>query len=320
MTHLSGYQARDYEVVDYRMWQPPGTDLWFRGPARPDLVRGEYIAFLGAAQTFGCLCERPFPAILEERLRRPCLNLGYGGAGPGFFLARPDLLTCINSAAVVVVQVMSGRSADNSLFESGGLEYLTRRADGVRLGATQAWEEALYRQRIAVAPNAPRSIRRVAGKVNQLLARPMARRLVRETLANYERDCAALLSAIERPVILFWFSRRAPRYARRYDSLGGVFGEFPQLVDEQTLQRLLKPQISYVECVSSRGTPHALKSRFTAEPVAIDPAKDRPDLGAYLIREDSYYPSPEMHEDAADSLLPHIESLMAVQSPAVVPE
>jgi hypothetical protein len=319
VTHLSGYQKRDSEVVDYRMWQLPGTDLWFRGPARRDLVAGEYVAFVGAAQTFGCLCERPFPALLEERLRRPCLNLGYGGAGPAFFLSRPELLSHVNAAGLVVIQIMSGRSADNSLFESGGLEYLTRRADGVQLGATRAWEDVLSRRLIRVPPSAPRLIQRAAGKINRLLARPSVARLVEETLANYERDFERLLAVIKPPVVLFWFSRRSPRYERRYDSLAGLFGEFPQLVDERTLHRLRAPHVRYVECVTRRGTPHVLRSRFTGVPVAIDPARDRPDLSGTLIREDSYYPSPEMHADAAAALFPAAFALMGLPAPAAAP-
>jgi hypothetical protein len=319
VTHLSGYQDRDSEVVDYRMWQLPGTDLWFRGPARRDLVAGEYVAFVGAAQTFGCLCEQPFPALLEERLHRPCLNLGYGGAGPAFFLSRPELLSYVNAAGLVVIQVMSGRSADNSLFESGGLEFLTRRADGVQLGATRAWEEVIGRKPIWVPLSAPQLIERAAGKINRLLARPLVSRLVKETLANYERDFTRLLAAIEPPIILFWFSRRKPRYQRRYDSLAGLFGEFPQLVDERTLHRLRTPRVQYVECVTHRGTPHVLRSRFTGAPVTIDPARDRPDLGGTLIGADSYYPSPEMHADAAAALFPAAFAITAPPAPVAAP-
>ncbi len=316
VTHLPGYQDRDYEVVDYQMWQLPGADLWFRGPARTDLIPGEYVAFVGAAQTFGCLCARPFPVLLEQRLRRPCLNLGYGGAGPAFFLSQPELLRRINSAGAVVIQIMSGRSADNSLFESLGLEYLTRRSDGVRMGATQAWSDVLYEPRIRIPARFPRLIRGLTARVNLLLARPALKRLAEETVANYERDFAELLEAITAPVILFWFSRRAPRYVRRFDTLPGLFADFPQLIDETTVDKLRRSCARYVECVTSRGTPHALRSRFTGKPVAIDPARDRPDLGGSLIHEDSYYPSPEMHEDAARAILPAIEAVTSRRAPA----
>src|SRR5690606_20333234 len=82
--HLSGYQARDYDIVDYRMYELPGTRLWFRGPM-PDLEAGRYFTCIGAAQTFGCFCSQPFPDLLAQKLGLPSLNLGYGGAGPEFF-------------------------------------------------------------------------------------------------------------------------------------------------------------------------------------------------------------------------------------------
>ena len=85
--HLSGYQARDREVVDYRMTELPGTGLMFRGPLPEMLEAGSYFAAVGAAQTFGCLCEAPYPVLLAQAIGLPALNLGYGGAGPEFFLA-----------------------------------------------------------------------------------------------------------------------------------------------------------------------------------------------------------------------------------------
>ena len=61
--HLSGYQARDWEYVDYEMYQDEETGLWFRGP-RPVLEGGNYFTCVGAAQTFGCFCPEPYPELL----------------------------------------------------------------------------------------------------------------------------------------------------------------------------------------------------------------------------------------------------------------
>ena len=119
--HLSGYQVRDHEVVDYRMTRLPGTGLMFRGPLPPTLEAGSYFAAVGAGQTFGCLCEAPYPALLAEELGLPSLNLGYGGAGPEFFLRQEALLPYLNRARFVVLQVMSGRSQSNSHYACNGL-------------------------------------------------------------------------------------------------------------------------------------------------------------------------------------------------------
>ena len=47
--HLSGYAARDHEVIDYRMAELPATGLMFRGPL-PALETGRFVVCLGAAQ------------------------------------------------------------------------------------------------------------------------------------------------------------------------------------------------------------------------------------------------------------------------------
>jgi len=65
---------------------------------------------------------QPFPTLLGDRLNC-CLNLGVGGAGPRLFL-NGQFLDVINQAEAVVIQIMSGRSASNSLFDnsvSGGI-------------------------------------------------------------------------------------------------------------------------------------------------------------------------------------------------------
>jgi len=105
-----GYQERDWEIVDYQMYQHLGTGLHFRGPQPGGLKTGRYIVCVGAAQTFGCFCPKPFATLLSEALAVPVINFGYGGAGPSFFLNHEALLKEINNAACVVLQVMSARS------------------------------------------------------------------------------------------------------------------------------------------------------------------------------------------------------------------
>jgi hypothetical protein len=102
----------------------------FRGPP-VDLSR-LFIAFVGAAQTFGRFVNKPFPTLIGETLGAPVLNLGVGGAGPAF-CDRPRYLDILNRAEAVVFQVMSGRSASRSLFsnaDSGGLTGTTPLAPG----------------------------------------------------------------------------------------------------------------------------------------------------------------------------------------------
>jgi hypothetical protein len=274
---LGQYQERDYEIIDYELFSLPGTGFQIRGPAPTALERGEYFACVGAAQTFGCFCEKPYPTLLSERLHLAALNLGFAGAGPRFFVGEEALLTHVNQGRFVIVQVMSGRSEDNSLFDSGGREYLTRRHDGQKIGAEPAYRELLEKE--------------VVERVESI---------VEETRANWVQSFSALLKAIEVPTILFWYSKRSPDYEQRYSDVYALFGEFPHLVNRAMVEQIKPLADAYVECISARGLPQRLVSRFTGEPASV---MDRFDLGRAWQEFNTYYPSPEMHEDAADALL-----------------
>src|SRR5687767_7648017 len=94
------YQQLDRRLFDYDLQSLAGIpDKAFRGPA-VDLSR-PYVACIGAAQTFGRFCERPFPALLADRLGIQFLNLGVGGASPRLFDV-PEFLELANGAALVI--------------------------------------------------------------------------------------------------------------------------------------------------------------------------------------------------------------------------
>jgi len=273
--HLPGYARRDWRIVDYQLERLRGTNLKFRGPIPRQLEADSYIACIGAAQTFGCFTARPFPALLAERLGMATLNLGYGGAGPSFFLNNERLLDVVNGARLVVVQVMSARSETNSEFESEGLEYLRRRSDGQKVGAVSAYNELIRREaffhiRVGLS----------RGMAVYLSPPTRLRKLVAETRENWIRSYD---------------------YRERYHSVLGLFGEFPQLVNGSMVLAVRQMSDAYVECVSRRGLPQVLVDRFTGRPTSVDLRDDRPDLKATWKR-NRYYPSPEMHEDAAAAL------------------
>lgn len=305
--HLSDYQRRDFEVIDYGMRKLGTTGLSFRGPMPGSLASGDYFACIGAAQTYGCFCEHPFPDILAGKLGIPALNLGYGGAGPEFFARHGELDNYLNGGRFVIVQVMSGRSQSNSVFETRGLEYMVRRSDGVSLGADEAYGDLLFGPAILR--------RRPFGRVTRALA-PIfragrVRRVVAETRLAWIESYRVLLARIRVPTVLLWFSRRQPDYVERLRNVGSLFGEFPQLVNGETVADVRGLCGQYVECVTHRGSPQPLFSRFTGEPVSVDPACDRPDFAGQVWTHNAYYPSPEMHEDAAAALLPVCERVLS---------
>jgi hypothetical protein len=270
------YQHRDWNVIDYHEY-PLLKSFSARGPAPPSLDPKRYFACVGAAQTFGCFCEEPYPALLQRRLPLPALNLGQAGAGPRFFANQPLLLDLINRSRFAIVQVMSGRSEDNALFDSGGLGMVRRRSDGALRSAMGAWRELISDHE-----------------------QQYVERIVAETRQNWIDSFRALLSLIEPPKILFWFSVRSPEYTERFGSAEGLFGAFPQLVNQALLDEIRTACDHYVECVSDNGLPQPLFNRFDGEQTTIDYTlrNDRPMVLSY----NNYYPSPEMHRDAADAL------------------
>tara|TARA_R110002072_G_scaffold46591_13_gene129294 strand:+ start:14358 stop:15263 length:906 start_codon:yes stop_codon:yes gene_type:complete len=295
-----GYQARDAAIVDYQLWQPAPDGRWLRGPRPDQLVPGSYFACVGAAQTFGCFVARPWPTLLQQQLGLPALNLGIAGAGPALF--RNDaLLQLLRGARFVVYQVMSGRSADCSRFATGGHERVTL-PDGRQLGAGAAWSELLQQDLRGI--NNP-VLRGIKNRLCAAFGRKHIRRLVAETQSNWSSDFRALIKDVARPSALLWFSKRTPQHRPRYHSLEALFGEFPQLIDATMVRSLAAEADHYVECVTSRGSPQPLA-------VPVRPADAGTGEAADLLwSHNAYYPSPEMHEDAAKALLGVVKGLSA---------
>lgn len=284
------YQDPDRRVVDYQAYCldegiiDPSTrrPLHIRGPRADGPAKGKYFVCLGAAQTFGRFCARPFPSILAERLNIPVLNISHGGAGPAFFHRSERLLSYLNDACFVVLQVMSGRSESNSLFESDGVGFYRRRRDGREMGCDQAFADLLKTQ-----------------------SNTTLMRVVEETRRSWIESYRELTSRISAPTTLLWFATRTPDYALSFGSLSALFGAFPQLVDRRMVDEVRRHCDRYVECVSKRGLPQVLLDRFTGERVTItDPWTSQP------WSENWYYPSPEMHEDAANALEPICRGLL----------
>lgn len=285
----AGYQARHQHILDYGMYELPGVAPYegggrFRGPR---VRSGDYIACVGAAQTFGCFCRLPYPVLLTRDLGVETLNLGYGGAGPTFHNSNAKLLEYINRSRLVIIQVMSARSQSNSLFE-----IRTHARSGIRV-SDGAWmsAEAFYHELLLTAP--------------ELLPD-----LVTETRANYVRDMTRLLNDIRPPKILFWFSQRHPEYKEEYKlPLWNMLGGFPQLVNEEMIMQIKAAANDYVECVTSRGMPQPLFNRAGSPTTAI--RQDAAGRDGVRDTHNHYYPSPEMQADAAATLITPCRQLLS---------
>ena len=257
--------------LDYELYQQPTIgSRTFRGP--PVNTSAPYLAFIGSAQTFGRFVQAPFSCLLGTRLGIQVLNLAVGGAGPRHFLTR-EYLELINGAEAVVIQIMSGRSASNSVFdnsESGGM------IGRIRGEQSQTRAEEFF------------------SRLGQSSTRSRIEEIVDETRNDYTSSFVQLLRKIVIPRILFWFSTRVPQYEEHYENIPhGVFGAFPHLVNRKMVERLAAFSDDYVECISRQGLPQTL----WPSDQSIDGAVWREG-----ILENHHYPSPAMHIAAADTL------------------
>ena len=273
------YQDQELGLINYRYIQVPGGTLYFRGPIPPSLDKNKFFVCIGAAQTFGRFCEKPFCEIISDRLNIPCLNLGYAGAGPSFYLKNDYLFDLINKARFAIVQVMSGRSESNSRYVSlTGRNMLTRVANKTTVMDTEAYKEIL-----------------------RLNSFDLIREIVQQTKYSWLKNTTSLLERMTVPKCLFWFSVRSPDYQMNFQNVKSLLGEFPHLIDTSLINSVKPLADNYVECVSNRGLPQKLYAKNTQNTVEITYALG---LGEKAKKSEynRYYPSPEMHVDAVNAL------------------
>lgn len=266
------YQNLDAPYFDYDLHTVEGLGgRLFRGPAIDPTQ--PYVACIGAAQTYGRFCHHPFPQQLAEGLGLQVLNLGVGGTGPRFFAAE-EYLTLLNRAEAVVVQVLSGRSSSNSLFNNRDTSGLM----GVRLTDYKEMRFEHFLEDLVES-----------GPVE------LVREIVQETRDFYISEFISLLKKIQPPKILLWLSDRSPDYADTYDSPWSILNSYPQIVNRRVIDAIVPFCDSYVECTSREGLPQPLWEADS-------------DIDGALVKDgrlyNHYYPSPEMHDRAAEALLP----------------
>lgn len=291
------YQTTDSDIIDYSIVTLPGTRDLIRGPLPGNFEEGGYICAIGAAQTFGRFAERPYLSIVGDALGMETLNLGLAGGGPRHFAKRSGMLAAANRASLVILQVMSGRSVSNSYFKNPGA------------GSLMPWFSPLGRE--------ARHAEIEYTELYQREGKAFVQKLLEETRQNYLSDYDLLISRLQVPVLLFWFSTRGYEYVEHYPSgtanpAGAFLGAFPQLIKTAQVDALKTKVRHFAECITSRGLPQPLRHKVTGEMVDLGIAPRHPG-------HNNYYPSPEMHEDAAAALLPVVRSILAVIGPMPQP-
>ncbi|MEX2520704.1 MAG: DUF6473 family protein [Paracoccaceae bacterium] len=282
------YQKPDQALIDYGSYKWGRLDQLYRGP-RPDLS-APYIACLGGAQTFGRYVRSPFPALLESSMARPVANFGTANAGPGFFLRDAAVIEAASGADLCVAQVMSARSLSNRLFKV----HVSRNAQIEAV--SKALEELFPHVDFETFNYAHNMLNQIADNDPESFLAVEA-----EMKAAWVARTRSLLQSIQTRRILFWFSERGPDEAPLVATDQPEL-KYPQFVDQQMIDAVAPLADAVIYCVTSAGMPQSLLR--DGEAVLQTPF-------GMPVSENRYYPSPEMHVEAAKTLLPAIRALLA---------
>jgi len=298
------YQERDWEVVDYLEYEIPGVRMKLRGPA-VDPTSGQYFSAIGAAQTHGTLVQKAFPQQVAEAFKLPVLNFGYPAANPGYFARQRAIIDYVNRGSFLILQVMAARAEPNRFNEAQGYcETVRYRETGEILPAIITWKR-LYDEHPGEAASA-----------------------VRESREAWIEDNKLLLSQVKVPVIMLWISHE--RYFKDRIDFVTEFStaekfmplrmHFPQFVDAGCVDVVSKLCGELVVCDSRRNAGPLLISRFRGEPVVLDSTLIDPRYKGVTppMTHNSYYPSQEMHDDAAGMLIDAVNRMVG-KHPSVLP-
>ncbi|MEM7745618.1 MAG: DUF6473 family protein [Pseudomonadota bacterium] len=277
----------DDPLFDYRAYRFGRSRQVFRGP-QPDLSK-PYLAFVGSGYTFGRYVDMPFPQILANQFEMTALNLGTDGAGPGFFLADPEVRESASKSTVCVVEAMSASAISNRMFT-------VRPRRNTRLHEVSDLLTGVYPEvdfeRFAFTKPMLRYLRDLDESRFRLVVNEMKNAWIGRT--------QTLLSSLKCKTVLVWFATREPEDLRSDpDDPTGM--SYPHYVDRAMIEAVRNVADAYVECSTSVGLPQDL--RIGGRTVLFRPS------GA-PIDENREMPSPQMHQAVSEQLLPEIMTLI----------
>ncbi|MEZ5732452.1 MAG: DUF6473 family protein [Paracoccaceae bacterium] len=108
------YEHGGDRALDYYPCRYGQSKLLFRGPRRN--LDGDYLAVLGGTLTYGKFVQKPYPALIEDALGLPVVNLGYMNAGADVFLGEPAIIDMCRQARATVIQLMGAQNMSNRYY------------------------------------------------------------------------------------------------------------------------------------------------------------------------------------------------------------
>lgn len=256
------------------------SKLTFRGPARD--LSGAYVACLGGTETHGKFIDRPWPALLEDRIGLPCVNFGWPNAGPDVILNDAGLLALATAARAVVLQTLPAMNLSNPYYSVH-----PRRNDRFLCGTPL--------------------LRRLYPEVDFTefhFTRHMMRRLSRLCPARFAdlrqalqevwvTRMQTLLRRLAPPVVLLWLADHPPG-----DGTGSAdICDDPAFVSRAMMQAITPGAARVVEVVT--------------RPDARAQARRRTGMSRIAQSAIAQLPGPQAHDAAANALLPVVQEILA---------
>lgn len=274
-------------TLDYFPCRYGASKALFRGPQR-DLSL-PYVAVLGGSASFGKYVARPYPALMEQELGLPVVNLAAQNAGPDLYLTDPAALKIAAGAAVAVVQVTGAEAVSNPLYSVHA-----RRNDRF-LAATPALR-ALYPQVDFTEIHFTRHLLTVLRRAD-----PQRFGTVLQVLQDTWVDrMQGLMARLPGRRVLVWLSEAAPPL-RAADPMPG-FG--PWLVDRGMLAALQTDSTRLIEIVAS--------------PAALSEGADGMQFPETEAQQARALPGAAVHAEVAERLAPEVARLMANEEGATL--
>lgn len=272
------YERAGESPLDYFPCRYDRSRLLFRGPRRD--LSGDYVAFLGGAETYGKFVRDPFPSLVEGVVKLPAVNLGCVQAGPDVYLNDPATMELARRAAVTVVQVTGAlnlsnrfyavhpRRNDRFLRASPLLQALFREVDFTEFTFTRHMVQTLA----AVSPDKFQAVQD-------------------ELRTAWTARMVTLLERLPGPHVLLWLGARPPPKAAD----DAAFTD-PPLIHAGMIAALHPHVADYVEVV-----PSAFARAEGIRGMAYPPQEEQAARGL---------PGPAIHREIAAALVPAIMALV----------
>jgi hypothetical protein len=119
---------------------------------------------------------------------------------------------------------------------------------------------------------------------------------------SWKEKLAELSARIEVPLVHFWFSPKGleDRVAMDFRSVQGIMDVYPQFITGADVKAVIGDE-PLIACLSNRNEKFALRDRWSGKETSVEYGS-LGNVPAYQETHNIYYPSAEMHWDAAMAL------------------